>query len=430
MTAFTLLLCEAAPLLLLAALFAAAESALFSLGPARLARLMEDEVPAAAKLGLLMRAPRRLLVTLLLGYEVPNLALIVLLTFRFRQHFAAWSQYWPLSWFTEPLLPSLLLSLLLILVAAETVPRALGAIYSEELSRLLASPLLLVTRIYAPVVYLARRLSETLFAAMGSMPATPLAQAAAEPDIKELVLESSREGLLDVTERELLVNLLRSGEIVAGDIMTPRREIVSVSEDASLAEARSLYERERYSRLPVYREERDRIVGVVMAKDLVNPRLETPAGEPSPLKRIMRSPRFVPESRRIPDLLRDFKRARMHLAMVVDEFGAVSGLVTMEDVLEEIFGEVREKEEEAEFEPLGENHWRALGRMPVIDFNARAGVSLPTEGARNLSGLALGKLGRRPRPGDEVLAAGFRFRVVEARGINIHRLEIRREPKR
>ena len=427
MNALLAIVWPALPLLVVSGLFTAAESALLSLGPARLARLEEQQAPEAPALKMLMQAPRRLIVTLLLGYELPNIAIVGLISFRVHRGWADLSGLFPFTLSPGPLPAALVIALLLILFCSEAIPRAAGSAYSESFSRMLAAPLLLFTRVYAPLVWALRGLSQLVFRALGSLPATPVAEARAEEDIRELVLESSREGLLDVTERELLVNLLRSGETTAGGIMTPRQEIVALPSGAPLAEARAVYEREGYSRFPVYEGDLDHVVGVLMAKDLL---LHRPDDPDQPLKSILHPPLFVPEARRIPDLLRDFRHRRTHLALVADEFGAVAGLVTMEDVLEEIFGEVREEEAEEELERLGDNHWRALGQMAVKDFNSRTGSAMPAGPAKTLSGLALWRLGRRPRPGDEVMSGNFRFKVLEARGINIRRVEVwREEPK-
>jgi magnesium and cobalt transporter len=140
----------------------------------------------------------------------------------------------------------------------------------------------------------------------------------------------------------------------------------------------------------------------------------------------MRKPLFIPESRRIRELLVDFRKRRSHLALVADEFGAVTGLVTMEDVLEELFGEVRDDGDEVEFENLGEDHWLVMGGMEIPEFNTRTGARIQASGSRTLAGFILSKLGRRPGPGDEVRTGGFVFTVLEVRGIIIHRLEARR----
>ncbi|HUT55206.1 MAG TPA: hemolysin family protein [bacterium] len=416
-----------AALIMLSGLFSAAEAALLSLGPAGLAGLTEKRVVAAPAIKKLLSDPRRLMAALALGSDMAGLAAAVLVAaivaFRVRDwEWLTWLKPGP----ARELLPGLIIAFVLVAVAGQAVPRVLGARGPAFFSRLLAYPILAFMKPAAPVSALARAASEAFLGALGASPEDGGEDLLGEERIKELVEAGSRQGLLDVTERELLVNLLKSGEVTAGDIMTPRHEIVSISADAAKGEARSLFLAQDYSRIPVFEGDREHYVGVLTAKDLLKLRLSEAKGKPLSIREAMRPPLLVPESRRIRDLLLDFKSRRLHLALVVDEFGAVAGLVTMEDVLEEIFGEVREEEDEAEFEDLGGGRWRVAGGLEIAEFNARAGVKISGAGARTMAGFVLSLLGRRPRPGDETRAHGLLFRVLEVRGIIINRLEVRR----
>jgi len=408
-------------LLVASAFFSTVEAALFSLSSVRLERMKEQGVRSADVISKLLSAPRRLVVTLLLGNETANMAAAAIIAW------IAFSSEWraDISGLDGPLAPAIALGFALILVAGQAVPKVVGAAYPEGLSRTFSVPFMYFMRAAAPARWAFRGLAEALLKLVGAYP-DRIEHVLAEEDIRELVEEGSREGLLDVTERELLVNLLRSGEASVEDVMTPRTEIVSVPVDADPERVREVMEEHDFSRLPVYRERRENIVGLVTVKDLVKIKLTEQSGVELSLEQVMRPPIFVPESRRLRDVLMDFRKKRMHLAVVVDEFGSVSGLVTMEDVIEEIFGEVRE-EDEIELINLGENHWKVLGRMETDDFNARTGSGIPADGSRTLSGLVLSRLGRRPRPGDEVRLSGFRFKVLAARGITITQLEVVRE---
>ncbi len=421
-------LAAAAALVLLAGLFSAAEAALFSLGPAGLAGLTEKRSLAAAAVKKLLDEPRRLMATLALGGDLAGFAATVLIVtivaFRIKEgEWLAWVK--PGS--ALELAPGLVIAFALVAVVGQAVPRVLGARGPAFFSRLLAYPVLAFMKPAAPVNRLAEAASKAFLGAMGAGPEAGGEDLLGEERIKELVEAGSRQGLLDVTERELLVNLLKSGEVTAGDIMTPRHEIVSISADSAEGGARSLFLEQDYSRIPVFEGDREHYVGVLTAKDLLKLRLSAARGKPLSIREVMRPPLLVPESRRIRDLLLDFKGRRLHLALVVDEFGAVAGLVTMEDVLEEIFGEVREEEDEAEFEEAGPGRWRVAGGLEISEFNARAGVKISGSGARTMAGFVLSLLGRRPRPGDETRGHGLTFRVLEVRGIIIGRLEVRRD---
>lgn len=419
-----------AGLLAAAGFFFAAEAALFSLGSGRLAQMEETGVRAAATIRKLLEVPRRLIVTLILGAETANFLAAILIAWLF-------SREWPGSpaeaWvsarlgpeFAGPFWPSLIAAFLLILFAAQVLPRTLGSIYSGSLFRAVAFPLWTFMQAVTPLRRLIRMAAEFLLKLFGALLETPPGQGLAEEDIQELVEAGSREGVLDRTERELLVNLLQSGDITAGEIMIPRHEISAVPVTAKEEEARNLMEERGYSRLPVHEGGLSRVIGVVTAKGLLRLRLLEHEGKPASLREVMRPPLFVPESRKLRDLLLDFKRERIHMALVADEFGSISGLVTMEDVLAEIFGEVHEEGEE--LVKVGEGRWEAPGRLELAEFNERAGAAIQAPGARTLSGLILAQLGRRPRPGDEVKHGGFTFRVLEAQGIIILKVEAARE---
>jgi CBS domain containing-hemolysin-like protein len=329
---------------------------------------------------------------------------------------------------SHPQTSSLAVSLVLILILAQTLPKALGVRAGGVLAGAFAGPLTVLMRFLGPVRLVVSGAAAGLLRAFGSRADDDAGEALAEDDIREMVEAGSRQGLLDVTERELLVNLLRSGDIKASDIMTPRHEIEAVPAGASESEVRALLKKSDFSRLPVYEGSRDHYVGVITAKDLL--KLRKIGDQGGGLRDVMRPVAMVPESRRITDLLLDFKRGRLHLALVADEFGSVSGLVTMEDVLEEIFGEVNEADDEPELVELGDNHWKVLGSMEAADFNAVTGARLRSSGSGSIAGLVLARIGRRPRPGDQVRVGNFTFEVMEVKGIIIHRLEVRREAEK
>jgi len=406
--------------------FSAAEAALFALGQVRLAQMEEKGAAAAAVIKELLATPGHLIVTLTLLSDTVNIVAVVLIAWTIQtRHPDAAAGTWHAYLHSSPLASSLVISLLVLLVFAQTLPKALGVRGSGLLASGLAYPLSLALKVMYPFRVVVCAAAEVILKAFGTQPHEAAVDGLAGDDIRELVEAGSRQGLLDVTERELLVNLLRSGDITARDVMTSRSEIVAAAVASSEAEVRALMKEKNFTRLPLYEGRKDHYVGVITAKDLL--RLRRAQEEGKSLKDVMRPALMVPESRRITDLLLDFKRGRVHLALVVDEFGEVSGLVTMEDVLEEIFGELNEDEDEPELVNLGDNHWKALGSMELRDFNTVTGSRLPSAGAATLAGLVLAKLGRRPRPGDEVRVAGLVFVVVEVHGIIIHRLEVKRE---
>lgn len=416
-----------AALLLSSAFFSMTMTALFALAPLRPFQADERKPGAAARLDRLFENPAGLMIALAAAASAAGLAAVMLVLWALSQGGLPLALARALEAFPDLFWPGLILCAALLLIAAEGWPKLLGFYHGAEISRFFTRPAVWFMRAGEPVGLFLQRSSEFLLDAVGGSAEGGSVKILEDGELEELVAAGSREGLLDVTERELLVNLLRSGEVTAGAIMTPRQEIVSVPVTTDWEEARAPAEREGYSRAPVYEGSRENIIGTLTAKSLLLARFSSPSGRPGSLRELIREPLFVPEGRKLRDLLVDFRKSRNHMAMVVDEFGSLVGLVTLEDVLEEIFGEVDEDDDEPDLQSLGDNHWRVYGRMEVSEFNSRIGSDLPEAGARTLAGLMVSLLGRRPRPGDEVKIAGLRFRVLETQGILIHRLEAWRE---
>jgi CBS domain containing-hemolysin-like protein len=235
------------------------------------------------------------------------------------------------------------------------------------------------------------------------------------------------ETVLDPDERRMIRSILELDDTAAREIMVPRPDMITVAADATFAEVVDLALSRGRSRLPVHDPgDPDRVVGVVHARDLFK-RLRD--GEPG-WDDLVREPYLVPESIRADDLLRDLQAAAVHLALVVDEYGGISGLVTIEDVLEEIVGEIVDEhdDEVPAVVSLGAGRWRAAGRINVHDLGTELGVELPDEEWDSVGGLVLGLLGRVPRVGDAVEVAGLRIAVSARRGRRVVEVVVTRVP--
>ncbi len=416
-----------AALVFISGFFSAAEAALFSLNSARLAKLESSGKRSASLIKALLDHPRRLLATLALGSETADLACVILIAWVYVARFPEKAFSWggAVSEGAAPLVSAMAASTILILVFAQTLPKALGVYFSSALAPVFSYPVFFFSRLFFPLRWAFLKGSELFLLALG-VP-SGAAEVLEEDDIRRIVEEGSREGLLDLTERELLANIISSGDKTAFDVMTPRHEIKAIRVSSGADEARRVLREEGYTRYPVFENDRDEIVGVVTAKDLIRLKLSEDSDHPLTLRDVTRIPLFAPESRRVRDLLVDFRRERTHIAFVMDEFGALAGLVTLEDVLEEIFGEVAHSGQ-PELLNLGDSHWMALGSMDVEEFNARTGASLPANGNATLAGLVISRLGKRPRPGQEVTIEGLVFKIVEAKGIIVNKIEIKRGP--
>jgi len=240
--------------------------------------------------------------------------------------------------------------------------------------------------------------------------------------------ESSQEqGLIDRDERKLLQSIVEFGDTLVREVMTPRPDIVAISEDATMTELRALFRDQEYSRIPVYKENLDNILGVIFVKDLM--RLTGNAQEETQgIHHLLRPGTFVPETKRVSELLKEFQRRQVQLAIVVDEYGGTAGLVTIEDLLEEIVGEIRD-EYDVETEPIvdeGNGSFVVSAKVSIDELRDRLNVEIEPEGFETVGGYVLTRVGRVPAVGETFEIDGLIVEVLEAERRRIHRVRLRR----
>ena len=249
--------------------------------------------------------------------------------------------------------------------------------------------------------------------------------AEAETQTQEAAAGADEEGVISEAEgRELLQSIVDFTETVVREVMTPRPDIIAIRQDASLADLRALFREEQYSRVPVFRETLDNIVGIVFVKDLV----ALPAGAEPPMTTIMRSAYFVPESKRVSELLKEMQRRQAQMAVVVDEYGGTAGLVTVEDLLEEIVGEIRD-ECDVESETVTEEAPGVFvfsGKVSVDEVRDRLGIEIEREGFETVGGFLLSHLGRMPYLGETFEVEGLSVEVMEVERRRITKVRVRR----
>jgi magnesium and cobalt exporter, CNNM family len=237
-----------------------------------------------------------------------------------------------------------------------------------------------------------------------------------------------QEGLIEREERRLLESIVDFGDTLVREVMTPRPDIVGVRADATLAEVRQVFAEQQYSRVPVYLDSLDHILGFVFVKDLIRLPIDLGATE-RVVERLLRPAHFVPETKRVSDLLKEFQRQQVQSAVVVDEYGGTAGLVTIEDLLEEIVGEIRD-EYDVESEPVqdeGNGVFVFSGKVSIDELNDRLGVSIPPEGFGTIGGFLLAHLGRVPAVGERIDVDGLRVEVLEAERRRVTRVRVRRQ---
>lgn len=308
-------------------------------------------------------------------------------------------------------------------VAGEIVPKNLAIGKAERLAILLAPPLLVLNRLTAPLLFLIEGAAFGLVRRW-SRRREPLGGGQAVETLKLLISLNRRQGQLESFEEQAIQRLLDLQDYVAREVMVPRPQIVSVAVETPLEEALEAMARRRLARLPVYEGDPEQIVGVLHYPDVVaagRPAMRRAA--PLDLRRLMRQPLLVPETKPLNQLLESLRRERSHLAIVVDEHGTVVGLVTLSDVLAHIFGEVQDQRPPQPTPMLLELD----GGTTIRDLEVDYGIELPAgAGFETLAGFLLYRLGYIPQPGDRVDYGNFRFTVVEMNRKRIARVRIER----
>jgi CBS domain containing-hemolysin-like protein len=247
-----------------------------------------------------------------------------------------------------------------------------------------------------------------------------------EEEIRAMAEAGHEEGAIEEEEKELIHSIFEFGDTVVREVMTPQPDIVAIDASRSLEDAMDMVIRHGYSRIPVYRDSLNEVVGIVYAKDVLR-EMRTGRNGRS-LEELARRAKFVPESKKVSDLLKDMQREKFHVAVVVDEYGSVAGLVTLEDLLEEIVGEITDEydREEPQVEPAGDGRFRVNARLPVDELNELLEVELPNEEWDTVGGLMMAVLGHLPHQGERVDFEGLRFIAERVQGRRIAKVLIER----
>ncbi|WP_243362877.1 hemolysin family protein [Fundidesulfovibrio terrae] len=234
--------------------------------------------------------------------------------------------------------------------------------------------------------------------------------------LEELIQAATEDGEVGAEDASVLLKYLKLGKKQVADIMVPRTDIACADEEDGIDAVTRLIIERGHSRIPIYRENRDHIIGVVHAKDVLT-YLVNPKDKPRSLAPVMRRPLYIPETKNLKDMLAEFQKGRIHIAIALDEYGGTSGLVTFEDVLEEFVGEIEDEHDPtrpAEFQELEDGRLKMHGRFPLEELAERFGIVLESDQVETLGGYLSELAGRVPRQGDSFRAAGYTFTVTEA----------------
>jgi CBS domain containing-hemolysin-like protein len=321
------------------------------------------------------------------------------------------------EWVASAVLTSILF------VFAESMPKTFAIVRTDQVSLALAPVIYGLGRVLYPLARGLVGVSNVILPGKG-LPRGPFMS---EDEIRRIVDVAESEEVIEEQEREMIHSVFEFGDTVVRNVMTPRPDMIVAEAKTPVRETMDLAIDQGFSRIPVYQDEPDNIVGVVYAKDLFRA-LRQSEHNGKVAADFMREPYFVPEAMKVSDLLRNMQQKRMHMAIVADEYGDVAGLVTLEDLLEEIVGEITDEYdvEESPILPVGDG-WLVQGKTPIWELNEKIEADLPEdEEWQTVGGLVGMALGRIPEPGDEVVFHGFSFRVEKVQRRRIGAVYVRR----
>lgn len=399
-------------LVVLAGIFSAVDAALGAFSRARAEELLEDGRTGARRLVTLLDDAPPYLNTALLLRLLCEVAAIVLVTMSVDDLYA--QRWWP------TVLTTVGVMLLVSFVVIGVAPRTLGRQHSERVALTAAGPLTFVTRVLGPVPKLLILLGNAITPGKGFREG-PFSS---ETELRELVDIAEASSLIEAGERKMIHSVFELGDTCVREVMVPRGDVVFIEQHKNLRQTMSLFLRSGFSRVPVVGENLDDVLGLAYLKDLVRRDFEAPDVEfTEQVRAVMRPAHFVPDSKPVDALLAEMQAMRLHVAVVVDEYGGTAGLVTIEDLLEEIVGEITDEYDAEEEQPerLDDGTARVSSRFPIDDLDEVIGVKVVDEDVDSVGGLMAKHLGRVPIPGSIVQVDGL---VLEAEGLRGRRNRI------
>jgi putative hemolysin len=316
-------------------------------------------------------------------------------------------------------------------VLGELVPKGVALGHSERTALAVSAPVRAFFAIARPLIWVLQRSTEVVLRALGLQPPGAADDVLSEAELRMLVSRSTQHGEIEQQEQEMLYKVFDFADKEASDVMVPRPEVVALSIDLPPEQALEAVMDAPFTRYPVYRGNLDDVVGVLHVRDLFHA-LRDRGMEQVQIEDIIRPAHIVPETKDLAALLTEFRRTNQHMAVVVDEYGDMEGIVTLEDLLEEIVGEIEDEFDlpDESIEQVDDDTIKIDGTFPIDDFNERFHTDLPAEDYHTVAGFVFGLLGRQPEVGDDVSHDGMRFDVLEVEGSRIGKIAVTFEQRR
>ncbi len=392
-------------LIVLSSFFSSSETAFLSLGKHHFQKIFERDEKKAKRLSFWFENPNKILVTVLIGNNIVNISASVLAAALSNRFFHKLSITFVTGIMT-----------FIILVFGEIIPKSLAKKNAEKVAYYFALPIRFFCILLTPVTKIFLVLSKFFVALFGGRMGS-IVPVLTEEDLKAMIIAGEEEGLIEEEERDMIDSIFELGDKMVKEIMIPRIQIISVREETHLGSVIDTIAREGYSRMPVYKDSIDKITGIIYIKDIISGGTKSfERFEMMQAKDYMREPYFVPETKKVSDLIRELQERKMQMAIVLDEYGGTAGLVTMEDLVEEIVGEISDeyKKDIKKLHILPDGDFLVSGSMEVEKVNEEIGLDIPEGRFETIAGFVLDRLGKFPLKGESFVFGRHQFTIQES----------------
>ena len=395
------MLCVLLFLLLLSAFFSSAETALTTVNRMRVRMLVDEGNKKAIRLSKVLQDNRKMLTTILIGNNIVNITASSVATI-FTEHVTK----------NVPVSVGVGILTLVVIIYGEIIPKTIASMHAENISLNYAKPIQFLMAVLTPIIFILNLFS-TIFLKIFRVKVNLNSKKITEGELRTIMDVTEEEGLLESEEVDIINNVFDFGDLKAKDIMIPKVDIVMVSIDTTYEEFLGIVKENKYTRMPVYKDSSDNIVGIVNIKDLIVNHI---SGEEFDISEMMRDPFYTIATKEINDLLFEMKEDESGMCIVLDEYGQVDGMITLEDILEEIVGDMRDEFDAAEEEGIqkvGEHRYKVDGSVNLDDFNEELGTDIDSDHYESVGGLIIEQLERIPKTGDVVKIDNCKFTVID-----------------
>lgn len=406
------MLCAIAILIMCSAFFSSAETALVTVNKMRVRMFLEEGNKAAVVLDKVIGNSSKMLSAILIGNNIVNISASALATLFVQNRFG--DIYVSIG--TGILT-------LVVLICGEIVPKTVATVKAEKLALIYARPIYIIITVLTPVIFLIDKISKIFMKVVGIKPEDN-EKSFTEDELRTIMDVSQEEGIIESEEFDMITNVFNFGDTCAKDIMIPKIDISMVSIDATYDEFVEIVKEDKYTRIPVYRDDTDNVVGIINIKDMI---IKGVGRNNFSIEKMMHEPMYTIATKDLNDLLVEMRDENSGMCIVLDEYGTVDGLITLEDIIEEIVGEIRDEYDEDEanaIKKLSENEYLVEGQLNLDDINDELGTDIDSEHYESVGGIIIEHLDRMPEAGDVVEVDNCKLEVMRMDNMRIDKVKI------